>query len=200
MFSLDKILSKITQQPEWQEYNQYQQLATCWRNVVNRKISQNTRPIYFSRGIFGIATSSAVWAQELTLQRYSLLKKVNRQLNFEVKDIRFTPAQWNDNIARDNHTDLAKNIDNQENIAATSPKQVESATEIATPKTAHESLKHWLSKIEKRSQNLPLCPQCNSPTPQKELERWHFCCHCMAQQKHLEYRPTTFLNINNQRP
>ncbi|MGK7896432.1 MAG: DUF721 domain-containing protein [Xenococcus sp. (in: cyanobacteria)] len=199
MRSLDKILSKLTQQPEWQEYNQYQQLATCWRNIVNRKISQNTRPIYFSRGIFGIATSSAVWAQELTLQRYSLLKKVNRQLNFEVQDIRFTPARWTDIMTQENQTNSVKNLNNKENIAAIRPKQVESATEIATPKTAHESLQNWLEQVKMRSQNLPLCPQCNSPTPQKELERWHFCCHCMAQQKHLEYRPATFLNINSQK-
>ena len=205
MFSLDKILSKITQQPEWQEYNQYQQLVTCWSKVVNRKISQNTRPIYFSRGILGIATSSAVWAQELTLQRYSLLKKLNKHLNFDVNDIRFTPARWADNITRDNQTNLAKNLNNQDNIAAFNARQVVSETEIVPPETAKESLQNWLEKIKKRSlrdpdsgsQTLPLCPQCNSPTPQKELERWHLCCHCMAQQKHLEYRPTTFFNTNN---
>ena len=199
MFSLDKILSKVTQQPEWQEYNQYQQLVTCWCQVVNRKISQNTRPLYFSRGIFGIATSSAVWAQELTLQRYSLLKKVNQQLNFEVKDIRFTPARWADNIIQDNQVNLAKNLDNQENIAAFAAQQAEFSTETASPKTANESLQNWLEKVKKRSHNLPLCPQCNSPTPQKELERWHLCCHCMAHQKHLEYRPTAFSNINSQK-
>ena len=199
MFSLDKILSKITQQPEWQEYNQYQQLVKCWRKVVNRKISQNTRPLYFSREIFGIATSSAVWAQELTLQRYSLLKKVNQQLNFKVKDIRFTPARWADNIIQDNQVNIVKNLNNKENIATFKEKQPELVTEIAIPETAQESLQNWLAKVKKQSQLCPLCPQCNSPTPQKELERWHLCCHCMAQQKHLEYRPVTFSNINSQK-
>ena len=78
------------------------------------KISQNTRPLYFSREVFGIATSSAVWAQELTLQRYSLLKRVNQQLNFNVKDIRFTPARWTDKIILPNQVNTA---DNQDNIA-----------------------------------------------------------------------------------
>lgn len=200
MHSLDKILSKITQQPEWQEYQQYQQLLKCWRQVINRKISQNTRPLYFSRGILGIATSSAVWAQELTLQRYSLLKKLNKHLNFDVKDIRFTPARWDDIINQHNQPNLSKKLNKKENIAAaSSAKQAESATNISTPETPHESLQNWLEKVKMRSQILPLCPQCHSPTPQKELERWHLCCHCMAQENHLEYRPTTFSNTQSQK-
>ncbi len=197
MFSLDKILSKITQQPEWSEYQQYQQLLKCWQQVINQKILQNTRPLYFSRGILGIATSSAVWAQELTLQRYSLIKKLNKNLNFRVKDIRFTPARWDDTINQVNQSYLAKKVDNAENIAVLPFGQPIAEQNMAAPKTPHESLQNWLEKVKMRSQTLPLCPQCNSPTPQKELERWHLCCHCMAQQKHLEYRPITFSNINN---
>ena len=185
MFSLDKILSKITQQPEWEEYNQYQQLVKCWNKVINRKISQNTRPIYFSKGILGIATSSAVWAQELTLQRYSLLKKLNKYSNCDVKDIRFTPAQWDNPIFQENQSNSFETPNIKENIAVSPPKQAKANPNISLPETAHESLQNWLEKVKMRSQILPLCPQCNSPTSQKELERWHLCCHCMAQQKHL---------------
>ena len=199
MHSLDKILSKITQQPEWQEYQQYQQLLKCWRQVINRKISQNTRPLYFSKKILGIATSSAVWAQELTLQRYSLLKNLNKHLNFDVKDIRFTPARWDHIINQHNQVNLSKKLNNKGNIAVYSAKTAESDPNISTPETAHESLQNWLEKVKMRSQILSLCPQCHSPTPQKELERWHLCCHCMAQEKHLEYRPTTFFNTNSQK-
>ena len=69
---------------------------------------------------------------------------------------------------------------------------------ISTPETPHESLQNWLEKVKMRSQILPLCPQCNSPTPQTELDRWHLCCHCMAQEKYLEYRPPRFFNSNSQ--
>ena len=199
MFSLDKILSKITEQPEWQEYQQYQQLLKFWPQVINRKIAQNTRMLYFSRGILGIATSSAVWAQELTLQRYSLLKRLNKHLKFDVKDIRFTPARWDNTINQHNQPNSAKKSNNKENIAFFLNKLPEPETNISMAKTPNESLQTWLEKVKMRSQTWPLCPQCNSPTPQKELERWHLCCHCMAQQKHLEYRPTTFFNTNNQK-
>ncbi|ELS04497.1 putative RNA-binding protein containing Zn ribbon [Xenococcus sp. PCC 7305] len=199
MLPLDKILSKITQQPEYQEYRQYQQLVKCWRNVVNRQILQNTRPLYFSREILGIATSSAVWAQELTLQRYSLTKKLNKYLDFEVKDIRFAPARWNDIIIQDNQDDLPKKLGNSEGSAASSPHKVELATNISPSEKANASLQNWLEQVKMRSQTLPFCPNCDSPTPQKELERWNLCCHCMAQEKYLEYRPTTFSNSNSEK-
>ena len=198
MRSLDKILSKITQQPEWQEYQQYQQVLKCWyKEVVNRKISQNTRPIYFSRGVLGIATSSAVWAQELNLQRYSFLKKLNKNLNFQVKDIRFTPAPWHDLAMEQNKANNPKKNDKKTNIGAYSTKLPESNVSISNPKTVHESLQNWLDKVKMRSQVLPLCPQCNSPTPQEELKRWHLCCHCMSREKHLEYCSTRFFSNNS---
>jgi len=199
MLPLNKILNKITQQPEWQEYRQYQQLSTCWRQVINQKISQNTRPIYFSRGVLGIATSSAVWAQELTLQRYSLLKKLNKHLDFDVKDIRFTPARWDDIIIQNNQTNSTEKSHIQKNTVISSQKKAELTTEISIPKTAPQTLQNWLEKVKVKLQILPLCPQCNSPTPQKELERWNLCCHCMAQEKHLEYRPTQIFNSNNKK-
>ncbi|MEM9271943.1 MAG: DciA family protein [Cyanobacteria bacterium P01_F01_bin.143] len=199
MLPLDKILGKLTQQPEWQEYRQYQQLLKCWSQVINRPTSQNTRPLYFSRGIFGIATSSAAWAQELTLQRYSLLKKLNKRLNFDIKDIRFTPARWDDTIIQNSSAYSSKKFHKRKEIAVPLTKQAESTEENIRPETVDKSLQTWLEKVKRKSQILPLCPQCDSPTPQKELDRWHLCCHCMAQEKHLQYRPTKFSKSNDEK-
>lgn len=92
--SLEQTLAEITNQPGWEKYQQYRQLLKCWQKIVSKEIGQQTRPLYVNRQVLMVATSSSVWAQELTLQRYSLLKQLNTQLAFSLKDIRFSPSQW----------------------------------------------------------------------------------------------------------
>ena len=177
--SLDCILKKVTQQPEWSRYREYQQIKECWQQVVNKTTFKNTRPVGVERGTLYVATASAVWAQELVLQRYSLIKKINSRIDFSLKDIRFSPAKWHDRPLQDNVELPLKAIERQQ-----TPKlQIETAEKSIDAKMA---INKWLQNLHQSSQNLIYCPQCQSITTRAELSRWQVCRHCIAQKWHEE--------------
>jgi predicted nucleic acid-binding Zn ribbon protein len=92
--SLDDIFRVITEKPEWELYRQYCHLVNGWHQVVADNVSRQTRVLYISRRVLWVATSSAVWAQNLMMQRYELLKKLNPLLPEPLIDIRFSSAHW----------------------------------------------------------------------------------------------------------
>ena len=174
--SLEQTLAQITNQPGWEKYQQYRQVLECWQQIVSQTIAQHTRPLYIQRQVLWVATSSSVWAQELTLQRYTLLKKLNSQLAFSLKDIRFSSSQWqqsryllapNTQPQRSYHPSGISINTNQNNV-----------NNLPLANDPQAVVKQWLNGIQARSSNLSLCPQCHSPTPEGELKRWSLCCHC----------------------
>ncbi|MFM8297551.1 MAG: DUF721 domain-containing protein, partial [Microcystis aeruginosa] len=94
LHSLAKILAAITQQAGWEEYRHYEQVLQLWPKIINSRLLEQTRPFSLKRGVLSVATSSAALAQELSLQRYSLLKRLNSQLETPLGDIRFSAARW----------------------------------------------------------------------------------------------------------
>jgi len=173
--SLDQILAAIKKHPAWTAQEQYFHLTCCWEEVVGKTVSLHTRPLNISRQVLWVATSSSVWAQELSLQRYSLLKKLNSVLNLNepLIDIRFSPAKW--------HT---KSVNFQSISLQEHPSFLVSNVNLQTKSlgnTPQSAYSGWAQIIQERSQHLPLCPNCNSPTPNGELERWSVCAYCAAQ-------------------
>ena len=188
---LDRVLKQLIQKPEWEKYRQHCQMMECWQQVVNRQILKNTRPLYIDRQTLYVATSSAVWAQELALQRYSLIKKLNFRLDFIIKDIRFSPACWQ-NQQKSETTEvpfLEVNLKKLQAEKATTEATEKEATEQESNLDAKTTIKKCLENMQKNCQNLVTCPQCQSLTPQAELTRWQVCRHCIAQKWHSEYRP-----------
>ena len=195
--SLKNILHQLSQQPEWEQYKQYCEVIECWQKIINQKVAQNTKPKSISRQVLWIATSSSVWAQELSLQRYGFLKKLNSQLSFTLTDIKFSPARWTE-LSPTTPSQTKNDIANGQKLSLSSEnrlnnaKKLENSQKIDEPKIA---LKRWLERIktkaESPTQPYLLCPQCSSLTPISELERWQVCSHCIAKKWSLEYRPTT---------
>lgn len=182
---LDRILKQVIQQPEWDKYREYYQIVNCWQQVVNQQVAKHTRPLYVDRQTLYVATSSAVWAQELALQRYSLIKKLNTRLNFTIKDIRFSPARWQNKQKKE-----VIEVPLQEvNLNKLRVEKAENNLEETETKNANAAIQSWLENIKKSSQNLATCPQCQSLTPQAEFERWQMCRYCIAQKWNNEYRP-----------
>jgi predicted nucleic acid-binding Zn ribbon protein len=184
--SLDRILDALKKQPGWEAQKQYSHLLECWQSVVPEKISQHARPLYISRQVLWVATSSAVWAQNLTMQRYSLLKKLNALLAEPLSDIRFSTAQWHKakpssespSVDRETYSSaLAKALP-----IGIAPQITASVSESKKAKTPQEAFQRWAAIIEARSHSLPACPQCQSPTPPKELQRWTVCAYCATKQ------------------
>lgn len=91
---IDKILHTLTQQPGWEEYHHYRQILQAWERSISSRLRDKTKVVSLSRGVLSIATSSAALAQDLTLQRPHLLKRLNATLDQPVTDIRFSSAQW----------------------------------------------------------------------------------------------------------
>jgi len=61
-----------------------------WDEVVGDIIVKNTKAYFFKKGILFIGTTNSVWAQELSMMKQCLIKKINDCLKKEkVKDIRF---------------------------------------------------------------------------------------------------------------
>ena len=52
---------------------------------------------------------------------------------------------------------------------------------ITTAGNPVQTFHDWAAKIQKRSQRLPNCPRCHSPTPIGELQRWSVCSLCVSQ-------------------
>jgi predicted nucleic acid-binding Zn ribbon protein len=186
--SLKQIIKAIEKQPGWEEYQQYRLLCQSWQEVIDKKIAQNSRPLYIARKILWVATSSSTWAQELSLKRYSLLKQLNSKLPFQLVDIRFSPAKWHDSQA--STSVVASNLTKQEDR----PSKVDfnaavlSESSLASSNKLEIVVQRWAKTWEMRSQTLPCCPKCHSPTPSGELKRWGLCHHCIAQKWSNEYQ------------
>ena len=186
--SLDRILEKLEQQLGWEQYQQYRCLLQGWQAVVDRKIAENSRPLYVAREILWVATSSSTWAQELSLRRYNLLKKLNTQLPFQLVDLRCSPAWWHQETltsANSLSQDRQQHPSKVEFDLTTSPSinnnLQKSNSDCQQSQQLTASFQRWAQTMQGRSRNLPLCPQCHSPTPNGELQRWDVCYYCAAQ-------------------
>ncbi|VEP18642.1 putative RNA-binding protein containing Zn ribbon [Hyella patelloides LEGE 07179] len=183
---LDRILKRVIQQPEWNKYREYYQVVKCWHQVVNQQALKNTKPLHIDRETLYVATSSAVWAQELALQRYALLKKLNYRLDCTLKDIRFSPAKWHNKPKKEVIEVPLKEINLKK---LREEKLVNKVKQTENKIDANTAIHSWLENIKQSSQKLNTCPQCQSLTPQAELTRWQVCRHCIAQKWNNEYRP-----------
>lgn len=204
--SVEQILQKLEQQPGWEKFREYRQLLKCWTNTVDLNTAKHTRPLYISRQVLWVATSSAVRAQELSFQRYSLLKRLNQQLTFKLRDLRFSSCQWHQYEARSqdrsSHTSqqsLFKSDRQKTPTAVNHPlvlqelqKSHGSSLKHSSPADAKSAVQKCLETLKQRQQFSAICPLCDAPTPQGELNRWNSCYLCTAQKFYQEYRAIPF--------
>jgi predicted nucleic acid-binding Zn ribbon protein len=192
---LHHVLGGLQSQYKRREPSGIQLVAECWVLVVGPVVAEQTQPMGVYRGVLKVATASAAWAQNLVFERQRLIEKLNQALPFEITDIRFSTAQWgqkpaiatfpgdaqqtalwNEHPSRVSSLPIPKPKSNQTQSA---PDLKPSAEAKPDPTAAFEQ---WASQIRLRDRQHPLCPQCQSPTPPGELERWQICSLCVAQQ------------------
>jgi predicted nucleic acid-binding Zn ribbon protein len=176
--TVSDVLKLLQARGHWQT-PPLQILLKSWHDIVGSSIALHTRPISIHRDVLRVATSSAAWAQTLTFERKTLLIKVNQKLSAPLNDIHFSTAGWNSSTRiikprRASHQEHPCYL--EQNISNTVEKDVPAIGSNAV-NTAFDS---WVKKVQTSSQNLPLCPQCQSPTPSGELERWGVCALCAA--------------------
>ena len=178
--SIDRILSALEQQ-EWQN-QPFQILLKCWPEVVGKVVAAHTRPTSIQRDILWVATSSSSWAQNLVFERPRILQKLNPQLPTPLVDIRFSTAQWQSS----KESTLANLNNPNPHLGREHPSFIRDTPQIPKNPDSPDSnnpnatFQHWAKVMQARLQNLPLCPQCNCPTPAGELQRWTICSFCAA--------------------
>lgn len=177
--SLQKLLGSLEHQDRWKGQRQFQQLLACWSDVVGEAVAAQTRPVSIQRRVLYVATSSAVWAQNLSFERLRIVEKLNARLPVGVTDIRFSTAHWQGDTphSRPPLSEAALLWQNHPSRAASAASTA--GPESADPQTA---FRQWARTMRTRLQHLPLCPSCQSPTPLGELQRWSVCSLCAAQQ------------------
>ena len=201
--SIEQILTQLEKQPGWEKFRHHRQLLKVWHNTVSKNTAEHTRPLYINRQVLWVATNSASRAQELSFQRYTLLKRLNQQLPFVLKDIRFSASglQQTHNVKETKKILFTiskqrlpqKSKNNLRHSAIRKQKTQNNKSENSSAR-AKIAAKRWLETIDRNSKGSSslLCSICNASTPIKEIERWNCCYLCVAQKWSKEYQPPVF--------
>jgi predicted nucleic acid-binding Zn ribbon protein len=179
--SLHHVLGALQSQEGWRSRQQLQQLLACWFQVVGPAVAAQTRPISIQRRVLHVATSSSVWASNLTFERQRILEKLSAHLPYTLSDIRFSTAHWQP-YRSDSLLEAAAAIWQQHPSRVADPFAAARAKTRCVDQDANSAFRHWAEAMQARSQHLPLCPSCRCPTPKGELERWSICSLCASKQ------------------
>lgn len=191
--SLNHVLGDLEQQDQWRSRQQFRQLISHWPQLVGELVAAQTRPLGIQRSVLSVATSSAAWAQNLIFERLRLVQKINQQLGLDLTDIRFSTAQWSTKPvnagAEAEPFQLWEDHPSRLPDSPSRPTQPDPSQRLpaspglpypATPEEAQQAFQRWAETMRSRSRQLPLCPQCQCPTPPGELNRWSTCALCAA--------------------
>ncbi|MFM7408804.1 MAG: DUF721 domain-containing protein [Cuspidothrix sp.] len=170
--SIDDILRSIQKSAVWED-ELFPRLLKCWTEVVGPKVAVETRPISIQRDVLWVATSSAAWAQNLTFQRQTILMKLNHKLSVSLVDIRFSTAEWTNLSMRGTETTISAS-EHPSHITDT----IAGKRFMGNSENPQRAFEDWSQMVQERSHHLPLCPQCQCPTPPGELQRWGVCSLC----------------------
>ena len=174
---LNKPLESLIKQEHWTHYHRYLEVCNIWKNVVTNNTLTNTSILSINQNIVYITTSSSGWSQELSFQKYSLLKKINQQLSDNPIDkLHFSSAKWSGKkISCSNLSEQKKKCFFSHNDSYEFDKK------IITEKnqTPQEAFTGWTKVIKKRLKSFSVCPQCKRPASLHELERWSKCYLCI---------------------
>ncbi|MGB3510346.1 MAG: DciA family protein [Microcoleaceae cyanobacterium] len=180
--SLNQILGYLKIMERLPQQKQFQKLLECWEQVLGA-IAPKTQPLHIDRGVLYVATSSPALSQELSFRIPKLLQQLNDLLPTPLENIRFSSAQWHSirerrqsrQIEKVNHWQRHPSMtDGYEKAPVVNP-----TDKNQNPQTVFQN---WAKTVKARSQHLPLCPQCQSPTPPGEIQRWSVCAICATKQ------------------
>lgn len=180
ILSLPEIQILLHQQP-------FPRLLKCWAEVVGTAIATHTQPLSIQRDVLRVATSSAAWAQNLTFERQRLLVKLNEKLPDPLVDIRFSTAGWKRPQDKTNHEKTLSLREHpsyvgDETSVRRDGQSPTGSDRASKSENANVAFENWAKAMQARSHNLPICPQCQSPTPPGEIQRWGVCSICATKQ------------------
>jgi predicted nucleic acid-binding Zn ribbon protein len=170
---ISQVLNTLRQRRGWKEYQQFQQVLKIWPEAVGKAVSLQTRPVGVDiRGVLKVATSSSTWSQNLGFERRHILVKLNQRLAHSLTDIHFSSGQWSGRQWPSGQQQSPVRYLGTFVHAPPTPSLQEPRRD---PQTAFRA---WARVIRQHSQNLPLCPRCQCPTPPEELKPKGVCTLC----------------------
>jgi len=164
--SLSQVLEQISRKPTWRRHKRLAVILQCWQELVGQDVARQTRPTGIFQEVLQVATSSAVWCQELSLQRSPILSKINQILlrthpQELLKDIHFSTVRW------------------QQDTASPLTKSRPSSVVLEPPADALTAVQRLRQTLEQHKNCQ--CPLCQSYTTPADLERWGVCRFCARQ-------------------
>jgi predicted nucleic acid-binding Zn ribbon protein len=189
--SLERVLESLRILERSPTQQQLQILNKSWSELLG-PFADYSCPITIERHTLYIATLSPTLAQELTLQSMDILNKVNQLLPTPVEKIHFSTAQWQKKSLSVIQPDQTESLH-----PSLIPRQLTNTSEKlmkTTSKHALEQFERWRHILQQRSHDLPLCPQCQAPTPPGELERWSVCAICLGQNQQKQAKITNLID------
>ncbi|MGB8699565.1 MAG: DUF721 domain-containing protein [Thermosynechococcaceae cyanobacterium] len=174
---LDLVLVQL-KKTHWQEQQGFEQMIRLWPTWVGPDVAAQTRPIRLTaQGILQVATSSGAWAQNLAFERLRILGKVNAVWTQPVKDIYFSTRYW--------HQSAPSALAGSDPLRSITPtRQLDprfrggGQARRSPPKDAQDAFARWSAAVRRQAHGRTLCPICQCPTPQEELQRWDRCALC----------------------
>lgn len=174
-------MKQIEQQKAWRSQQVFRQITSRWAELVGDAVALQTRPTSLQNQVLQVAVANASWAQNLMFERRRLMQKINTELSLSLRDIRFSTAQWNSSTGTNTPMNDSLKVWQQHPSRMpdqSNPSEAHVLTNAVTD--PREVFERWAKQVQVRSQSLPLCPQCNCPTPKGELERWSMCSLCIT--------------------
>jgi predicted nucleic acid-binding Zn ribbon protein len=180
---LSQLIHQFEQQPRWRSRHQFRMVQQNWSQLVGVAVACHARPVRIERQILYVAVANPMWGQTLTLERSTLLQKL-QQFHIDLSDIRFSTGDWYRRAAKTSTGQMPsappadlpnwlRQHPSFEPDAALQPSQTEHQTPL-------ESFQQWASLNQQMARHQPLCPACQCPCPEGELRRWSVCCVCAA--------------------
>ena len=97
--STEEIISEMMENKDFKKAITRSNLYKFWSNVAGEKFSAKSKPYsMIGGGVMVVACENTVVAQELTLRKAQILKKMQpymKSLRISVKDIKFDAKKWN---------------------------------------------------------------------------------------------------------
>lgn len=188
--SLARLIHEFEQQPNWQRQARFRQVLRHWSGAVGAAVAGQAIPVRLERQVLYVAVANPMWGQTLTLERLTILTRLNPQLTFELKDIRFSTGDWYHRsgktpspppVEASPAPDWLRHHPSFEASLWSAVATPNSAPSVAiAPPDALTSFRRWAHLNQQQTAQWLLCPRCHCPCPPGEMGRWSRCSLCAA--------------------
>lgn len=179
---LGGLIKGLENQESWQVQKQFRLVLFHWTQSVGSAVARNTRPVGIQRGTLYVAAATAAWAQTLTYERLNILRKLNRFQRQPLKTIRFSTAQWAQEIQSKDAIATSKTISDRLSHHPSYIGEVPAIETTTYKQTPKEAFQRWANTLQQMQQAQSICPHCRCHCPQGELDRWGRCALCATKQ------------------